>query len=594
MTSTTKGAPDRVPTFDLDSIETEELSKLVIKTGGQRAFCRKYGIARSTLQVRLHKLAREPFGHKPAPKAVVMGLPEGDIIARYIVTAAQDSTKLHDEFLDNLLFYREVNEEEGTCGFIAAGFTYNKKLFEDHSKKSKNNVPLFPQRIQEYLVSERIRLCEGVDFCGEMNTLPTAETPLSGFETYTRHRWGIFPHAKVQLRSVPTMKHSPAKLIMTTGAVTRPNYVQKRAGIKASFNHTIGAVIVEVNSEGTFFCRHIIAEEDGSFYDLDRRVQTNMVPRDPEEIKAEAKQRGCRIDQVKQFKNEPIFTAGHRVKAVNWGDLHVAQIDKAVASVCFGYEPTDEKDAKGRRVWLDTRDNPLGGTPMLDALQPEYQFFHDTFDNQRRNHHNLRDPHYMYALHCQGLDPVEDEVHESGLFIQATQRPWCKTVVVESNHDLALRRWLREGDYRTDPPNAEFFLTCQLAIYRAIKNGDGDFSIFEHLLRNHFPDVKCDGVQFLREDESFMVLGIEKGMHGHLGANGGKGSPHAYTKMGPKSTTGHTHSCEIRDGSYVAGTSSRLDMGYNKGLSSWSHSHVVTLPNGKRQIVTLQDGKWRL
>jgi hypothetical protein len=35
-------------------------------------------------------------------------------------------------------------------------------------------------------------------------------------------------------------------------------------------------------------------------------------------------------------------------------------------------------------------------------------------------------------------------------------------------------------------------------------------------------------------------------------------------------------------------------MGYNKGPSSWSHSHVITYPNGKRSIITLQkNGNWR-
>jgi hypothetical protein len=116
------------------------------------------------------------------------------------------------------------------------------------------------------------------------------------------------------------------------------------------------------------------------------------------------------------------------------------------------------------------------------------------------------------------------------------------------------------------------------------------------VLTKHYGDngIHCDGVRFLREDESFMVLDIEKGMHGHLGANGARGTPHTYVKAGSKSTTGHTHSCEIRDGAYVSGTTSKLDMGYNRGLSSWSHSHVLTYPNGKRVILTLQDGKWRL
>src|SRR5690606_27759208 len=117
---------------------------------------------------------------------------------------------------------------------------------------------------------------------------------------------------------------------------------------------------------------------------------------------------------------------------------------------------------------------------------------------------------------------------------------------------------------------------------------------FEYVLQDYFEGVTCEGVRFLREDESFVVVDIEKGMHGHLGANGARGTPKTFTRAGAKSTTGHTHTAQIIDGAYVAGTTSKMDMGYNKGLSSWSHSHVVTLPNGKRQVITMHNGKWRL
>lgn len=574
--------------FDIDSVSPEELLKLVDRLGGQRSFSRKYGVPRATLQLRLNKIVRDPFGHRPAPPVRVEEVFTG--VRRFIVSSAQDSTKLHDEFFDNLLHYRDILAEHAPCDLIIAGFTYNKRLFEEHSKKAGKNIPLYPDRVKPYLAHERVRLGNLVDFCGEMNTLPTAETPLSGFETYTRHRWGIFPHAKVQLRSIPTMKSDPAKVIMTTGAVTRPNYVPKRAGIKATFNHSVGAVLVEVASDGSHFCRHLLADDDGTFYDLDRKVETHMVPLTDEEIAQQIAEHGKNVAELlPKMKNAPIYSDGHRIAAINWGDLHCAQIDPEVARASFGYYPTDTKFG-GRRVWRHDREI----ASILDVLRPQYQFFHDTFDNQRRNHHNLRDPHHMYALYCDGLDTVEDEVHESGQFIDETRRPWCETIVVESNHDLALKRWLREGDYRTDPPNAEFFLTCQKAIYGAIRRGDHTFSIFEWLLKNHYDDVSCEGVEFLRQDQSCKVLGIEKGMHGHLGANGARGSPHTFVKAGPKSTTGHTHSCEIRDGSYVSGTTSSLDMGYNLGLSSWSHSHVVTYPNGKRVILTMQKGKWRL
>lgn len=499
--------------FDLDSVTPDELQKIVDKVGSQRAFSRKYGVARSTLQLRLHKVERQPYGHIPAPEARRIDV--SGPIARFIVSSAQDGTELHRPFLTNLEAYRDYYLKDGPCQIILAGFTYNKKLFEENDPEK---MPYWDPRIEQYRVQERIRLGDRIDFCGEMNTLPTAKTPLTGFETYTRHRWGIIPHAKVQLRSVPTMKNAPAKIVMTTGAVTKPNYIRRRAGIEAAFHHTLGAVLVEIAADGTFFCRHLLAEADGSFYDLDVRVQTMPTA-----------ERGVTFGSV---------TTGHRAKAINWGDLHVAQIDPDVARASFGFYPTEEKDG-GLRLWRRT----YGPDSILDALKPEFQFFHDVADFQSRNHHNLRDPHHMYALFCEGVDSVEDELREVAAFIDTTRRDFCDTVIVESNHDLALKRWLKEADYRLDPLNAEFFLECQRQSYRAIRLKNRKFSIFEHVLTEHFgPNgIHCDGVRFLREDESFTVLDIEYGMHGHLGANGARGSPQAFTKMGPKAVTGHTH-----------------------------------------------------
>lgn len=589
--------------FDLNSVSPEELHALVSKLGGQRAFSRKYSVPRSSLQLRLLKAnTPTPFTHRPAPSTTVRAIEAP--VARFILTSAQDSTELHYEFLAALEAFRESLLPRGPCELIVAGFTYSKKLFGVNDPKK---VPYWHPWIDQYRVQERVRLGDGIDFCGEMNTRPTAKTPLTGFETYTRHRWGIIPHAKVQLRSIPTMKHSPAKIIMTTGAVTKPNYLHMRAGIEASFHHALGAVLVEIAADGTFFCRHLLGEEDGSFYDLDTRVQMSKEPltlgeyEERREAKREADRRnlmnGERMsfpDDYLSHKNVSEITSGHRAEAVNWGDLHVAQIDPVVSVACFGIEPESQKRVDGTRNWLDLRESPLVEMPIIDAMRPKYQFFHDVADFQSRNHHNIRDPHHMYMLYIEGVDSVEEELREVAYFIDNTKRDFCKTVVVESNHDLALKRWLKEADYKVDPHNAIFFLECQLASYKAMRDKHHKFSIFEHVLTNFYSDTPCDGVDFLREDQSFPVLGIEKGMHGHLGANGARGSPHAFTKMGPRATTGHTHSCEIRDGIYTAGTSSNLDLGYNKGLSSWSQSHVLTYANGKRVLLTLQNGKWRL
>lgn len=553
--------PNKAPTVDLadfkiDDVSPEELLALVKKGGGQRAFARKTGVPRTTIQKALYKMRSDPFTHKPAPQARIMG--DGER-RRYILTSAQDGTVVHEGFLANLEAYRDWLAKDAPCELLISGFSYNKRLFEQHNKKE---VP-YHHRVVKYLSNERLRLCDRVDFCGEMNTLPTAEKPLSGFHSYTRERWGIFPHAKVQLQSIPTMKGDPAKIIMTTGACTRPNYVQKKAGIKASFHHIYGAVLVEIDTDGTFFCRHLLGCDDtGEFYDLDRHI-------------ADAK-----------------VSTGHRVEAMTPGDLHVFQIDPTASKVLFGMGPVHDSPLRqnGVRPWEYARgDKPC----VLDYLRPKYLFAHDLLDFRVRNHHGISDPHDRFFLYVNGTESVEDECRETAMFATqlAKPRPWMQMVVVESNHDQALMKWLRTADWRYDPANAIFYHKAQARVLEAIRDGEHTFSIFEHIMKNQFEPWRCEGIRFLREDESFRVSGVEHSYHGHRGLNGARGSTEAYTKVGPKVTKGHGHSATIIDGVYESGTTSKLDLQYNVGPGSWSHSVVIQYRDGKRAMLTLQNGR---
>jgi hypothetical protein len=97
--------------------------------------------------------------------------------------------------------------------------------------------------------------------------------------------------------------------------------------------------------------------------------------------------------------------------------------------------------------------------------------------------------------------------------------------------------------------------------------------------------------EVILEDESLKISGIECGMHGHLGPNGARGNPRNLRTVG-KANTGHTHSAGIVEGVYTAGVLGNLDMEYNKGPSSWSHSSILTYANGKRTIITHRAGKW--
>lgn len=547
--------------FDIHSVSPSDLLKLVKKEGGQRAFARKHGLPRTSVQERLYKLRKEPFSHRPAPKAKRVGDKRG--IRRFILSSAQDGTMPHEQFLSNLEAYRDWLQQHGSCEIMIGPFTYGKGLFEDHATKSKNVH--YHDRVKPYLVFDRIRMADKIDFCGEMNTLPTATNPLSGFHTYTNDRWGIFPHAKVQLTSVPRMKHLPPKQIMTTGAVTKPNYIPKKAGIKASFHHIYGAVLVEIDADGDFFCRHLIADDSGTFYDLDRKVEN------------------------------AVTTTGHRMTCLTPGDIHVAGIDPVVSRAIFGCWPTDEMslDETGlswSRDW-ESNEEPVS---MLDILNPEHVFIHDVLDFRSRNHHNIKNAHDRFDLFVNGRESVGNEVSEVALFLHYLGERYADTelYVVDSNHDQALEKWLNTADYRTDPVNAIFFLRNELALYEARLRKDKKHSTFKHAIRS-FDSCDTNRIHFLREDRDPVVIGgVEHSNHGHRGPNGARGGVASLSKVGGKMTIGHVHSPAMLDGLCASGMSCLIDMGYNAGPTGWSPTLTGQYASGKRTLITLSGSKW--
>jgi hypothetical protein len=468
-------------------------------------------------------------------------------VLRFILTAAQDETPVDAEFFHNLIAYADDIGAE----LKVAGFTYQKGVFTDHSTRTG----LFASIVQPYLIHEN-EWCGPLLFAAKFNILPTAVRPLSGLETHSRGRWAVFPHAKIQLVSVPSLPGRHPAMVMTTAAVTLPNYIDcKKAGLKAEFHHQIGATIVEVDEADRVFCRQIGAGADGGFQDLDAVVRNGRV------------------------------TRGHRVESITAGDLHIEKGDPLVFLKAFGYDLVDQE--------VVTSDS------LVHDLRPRTIAWHDVLDFQARNHHRRQDPHFAYEMLVTGRDSVEAGVIASARFLAAMNEELddCEQVVAASNHHDALTRWLREADpVRHDPLNARYWCELQTAVYRAIERGERHFDPFRYAVAQHEPDavarvtfVPRNGSRVICEDHG----GIEIGMHGDEGPNGSRGSALALTKVATRMNIGHAHTASILDGVYTAGLSGLMDQQYNSGPSGWSHTHIVTYPNARRTLITMVDGKWR-
>ena len=472
-----------------------------------------------------------------------------DGVYRYILTSAQNNTKVHEQLWDNLLAF--AAHVEATV--MVASFTYNKstnpiggrKAKRKTSKETDNEPEWWDIKVRPYFHDERIELAPGLVWCGELQILPTAVNPLSGMESYTGRSSTIIPHPKFAVTSVASPKHKGTKFMWTTGTVTKANYIQKKAGQKAEFHHGFGALIVEVDHEGNWYVRQLNASSDGTFYDWDLRVKDGKV------------------------------TDGHRPEAIVWGDIHERQLENDMRELAWGE----------------------GG--ILDQLQPKRQVFHDVLDFRAQNHHDRDDPWKVYEKFQVMSQNVKEEIRDAANFLSSTaQRKWCESVVVCSNHDMAFERWLKYSDFRYDPENAKLFLKANLAAYEAIGDGDKDFYIVEWAFRKN--SVNSLGhTKFLRRDESYIVCpdahgGIELGMHGDVGANGNRSAGiKTFAKTGRKSIVGHGHSAEQYEGAMRVGVMGKLDQGYNEGMSSWSHTNAIVYPNGKRTLFTIWAGKAR-
>lgn len=510
--------------------------------GNVRSIATQLGVSRGTVYHYVNKLGLrddKPLagGNIKANEAERLPLPKGKTIKRYLLTSLQSNTHIHPDVWENILALRQFWKAE----LFVARFTYNKNSYGKMSVKpgtaDKPESELwFDPMATPFFHDEYAALAPGLHWCGHTNDLPTTARPMTGYETLTGSASSIFPHATMDLQCVPTSKMDPAKFMYTTGTIGQMNYLQKKAGIKAEHHHAYGCIVAEVNSDGDWWVRQLHAGRDGSLYDLDVIAQNGKTKK----------------------------ATGKTVFAVNWGDIHLEKRDEDLFERSWG----------------------KGG--ILDELRPEQQFMHDLFDPPR-NHHDDKDPYKRFEHYVEGTDSVELMCRHATFFLSKTsRRPWCKTIVVNSNHDDMVEKWTAYADWRDDPPNARFLIDCVAAKLKAIDEGDKDFYLVEHVCKGL--GVHKD-IRFLRRDEDWIEKGIQFGQHGHLGANGARGGVASYAKVSMKVNIGHLHTCGLFQGVAVAGVWGDLDQGYNDGLSSWSQSMIVTMHNGRRQILTIWKGK---
>ena len=456
-------------------------------------------------------------------------------VQTFIVTAAQNVTPVHTGFWESLKrAAKHFNAE-----LLVIPLRYRNPTAQKET--DADGKPLTDERwaaeVRPYLWNTRLRLNKNLAVLGDIKIQPTAVEPLTGLEGFTGAESTIVGHTKLALRMVPTPGHKLPKLMTTTGACTRKNYSDTRAGKHGDFHHTLGACLVEI--EGPYFwLRQLNANSRGEFTDLGTRFTPTTVKRAP------------------------------RPAAVSFGDTHVRFRDKTVERATFG---------------------PRG---LVATLRPRRLVFHDLLDSYAWNPHHRGNPFNAIAKQRSGFGDMEAEVNEAIAYARDMTPSWAQGFIVRSNHDDMLTRGIIANDWKTDPTNAEFYLRTALAMVRATKMGHSGTE-YPDAFSYWVEQAKLKNVRCLGPREALVAAGVLLSLHGDDGPNGARGSLKNLRRIGAKVVIGHSHTPGISEGGMQTGTSSILDPEYVGPVSSWAHAHAITHDDGKRQLVFIIDGRYR-
>lgn len=343
----------------------------------------------------------------------------------------------------------------------------------------------------------------------------------------------LAPGTKQQLKYVPTFKKRIPHAVMTTGAVTMNDYsneyyMSARTSRFAEWDHQYGAIIVEVESDKIFHFRQVQASKDGSFTDVDMSYHPDGT--------------------ITRAKNSVLVM----------GDSHAGMEDTKLVEAVVG--------------------------SLMAKCSISELVLHDLCNSAACSHHEANDTILLAQRSQDGTNSMLSEINKVSKYLDNLSKlnRNLNITVVNSNHDNHIDRAVRElrcasqRDFTNQP--ILFDLWLQL-VSKTITNP------LKYLVEKYTQLTSPEKIKWLELDESYEVYGTELGLHGHLGANGARGSLKTFENAVGNAVVGHSHSGAILCNVFQVGTTSEMDMGYNKGLSSWTRTCCLVHSDGTKQLV---------
>lgn len=446
---------------------------------------------------------------------------------RFVITSIQNDVQTNKEALDSLLFFAKKKGAR----FFATACPYNFKPTE-----STFDID------DQYLMYNNIQINKKLQLMATFNIRPTINEPLAGIDNISKGHSIIIPHPQYEMRTLATMGENPA-IVTTTSSISIPTYSKTKTGRKGEFNHSFGAIYVELGRNNEFHIRHLNIDSENGFFDIDG-----------------------------YYHHQKGFTPLEYVEGLVPGDIHEDVKDPVVEKAIF-----------------------VGAGSAVEKLKPKTVVLHDLLDFNTASHHDLHDAVYRAAKKKFGRANVLKELMGIPRWLAKIDREGMAIKIVGSNHNDHLYKWCTTANIHNDPENAEIFHYLNYAMLCFAKDSPAGPVVpncLELFVRKYNHGYNVGNVEFLDRNTSFRIKDIELSQHGDISKNGAKGSAKSFATLPYKTIVGHSHSPCVKHGCYQVGTSSLKNLNYVNGASSWMHTFCVIYPNGKRQMINVINGKW--
>ena len=486
--------------------------------------CQSIGVSRKTIDYHYGNMTNFRKAVSEKTTAIICDLEQHEIatapskkIKRFVITTVVPGAEIHEGFYKNIKAYCKDFDAE-LLVLLSLG----------HNRDSLIVPPILKNDV--FIMSDT-NLNSNVFILGLKNTAAKVD-PITGLPRIgQRNGTFICASPKQRLKYIAT---GPSKLphaLMSTGALTYPNYIKstklvEKSAYVADNDHVMGAVILELDENEMFHFRQVQCTKDGSFVDL-----------------------GTYYVGGKKRTLAP--------EAFVLGDWHSGETCPITAN-----------------TWYD----------ISKKLKVKQWIIHDGFSGSSVNHHNTEKIITLTKQADEGKLNLNKELSGYAADIIEMLSKIPKVVIVKSNHDEFLERYLEEARYVHHPYNHR--MAIKLA--GAFLDGHNPVEYFVH----EIVKVPRKNIKWLQRDEDYQIAGIQLGSHGDKGANGSRGSINALENAHGNVVYGHSHTPEIQRGAFCVGTSTPPKPDYGTGPSSWMNASCLVYENGQRQMINSINGKW--